>query len=232
MSCPGNKIVYDSELNAYICEETGEVIDEKPIVMEHFGRGDFEDAQNLPIISDGIMHNYGIGTSVSRINYGEAMAITLHHILWDMVKRLGLPKYVHEDSAKTIKKLIRDRFTVGRKREDLVAAVLYASIRRYGLPITFEELCKELGVNKKRTWRFYMSLAKELGLRQRFVPLQDYIVQAVSKMGIDYKEIQPIVESIVARIPLDMRYRKPNVLSQAVVLLALLIKRGMEGGGK
>jgi len=229
MSCPRDKVVYDPELHAYICIETGEVLEEKPIVSVEPKRNKEED-NNLLVLTNSAIHDYGIGTEVSRLNYGEARAVTMHHILWDMVRRLGLPKYVHEDSAKILKTLIKKRFTGGRRTEDLIVAVIYASIKRHGIPIGLDELCRELGVDKRRVWGFYKSMAEELGLKQSFIPLHIYIMQVVSRMGIEYREYQPIIDSILSRLPADLKYKKPIVVAQSVVLLALLIKKGWEVG--
>jgi transcription initiation factor TFIIB len=227
MSCPPDKIVYDSEFSAYICTETGEVLDDRPIVSEQY-RGE-DEVDDSPIPFDVSIHDYGVGTDISRLDYGEARAVTLHHILREMTRQLGLPRYIQEDAAELIRALLRKRLTQGRRTRELITAILYASIRRYGLPIGLDELCRKLGADKRRVWSYYKSIYGELGLKQKFIPLQVYIVQVTSRLGVDYQEYQQIIDSILSRLPADLRYRKPLVVAQAVVLIALLIKRGKRG---
>jgi transcription initiation factor TFIIB len=228
MSCPPDKIVYDHEYSAYICAETGEVLDDRPIVQFYQPSGE-EGEGELPILVNSATHDYGVGGEVSRLDYREARAVTLHHILGEMVKQLGLPRYVQEDAAGMIKELLKRRLTQGRRTRELVAATIYASVRRYGLPIGLDELCRELGADKRRVWSYYKSIYGELGLKQEFIPLQVYIMQVTSRLGVDYQKHQQIIESILNRLPADLRYRKPLVVAQAVVLIALLIKRGQRG---
>lgn len=225
MPCPRDKIVYDAELNAYICVETGEVLDERPIVSVNAGE---EENEGNGLLVDNTIHDYGIGTDISYLSYGESRAVTMHHVLREMAKRLGLPKYVQEDSAKLIRVFLKKKFTAGRRMEELVAAVIYASIRRYGLPIGLEAFCRELNVDKRRVWNFYKAMVKEFGLKQEFIPLHIYVVQVVSRMGIEYRDYQPIIDSILSRLPTDLKYKKPDVVAQSVVLIAYLIKKGSE----
>jgi transcription initiation factor TFIIB len=223
MSCPPDKIVYDNYFSAYICVETGEVLDDRPIVQLPNGEGE---ESEQPILVNSAIHDYGVGGEVSRLNYREARAVTLHHILGEMVKQIGLPRYIHEDAAGIIRELLKRRLTQGRRTKELITAVIYASIRRYGLPIELGRLCNELNADKRRVWNYYKSIYEELGLKQRLIPLQVYIMQVASRLGVDYQEHQQIIESILNRLPADLRYRKPMVVAQAVVLIALLIKRG------
>jgi len=223
MSCPEDKIVYDSELNAYVCIETGEVLEDRPIVSAPQGRREEESPM---VLASPVIHNYGIGTELSRIDQREAKSVTLHSILWRMVRRLGLPRYIHEDSARMLRELVRRGLIIGRKREEVIVATIYSSIRKHGLPIGLGELCKEMGVDKRRVWSMYKTIVEEFKLKQKQIPIHVYISQVVSRMGLEYRDYQEIIDSLLSRLPADLRYRKPQVVAQSLVLLALLIKRG------
>jgi transcription initiation factor TFIIIB Brf1 subunit/transcription initiation factor TFIIB len=229
MSCPPDKIIYDHEYSAYICAETGEVLDDRPIVQLYQPSGG-EGEGELPILVNSAVHDYGVGGEVSRLDYGEARAVTLHHILGEMVKQLGLPRYVQEDAAGLIKELLKRRLTQGRRTRELVAATIYASVRRYGLPVELGELCGKLGVDKGRVWNYYKVIHGELGLRQEPVPIRVYVVRVASEFGLDPLEYQ-IADSILSRLPPDLKYsRRPLAVAQAVVLIARLIRMGLRGG--
>jgi len=47
-------------------------------------------------------------------------------------------------------------------------------------------------------------------------------------MGIEYGDYQPIIDSILSRLPTDLKYKKPDVVAQSVVLIAYFIKKGRE----
>jgi transcription initiation factor TFIIIB Brf1 subunit/transcription initiation factor TFIIB len=223
MECPGGRAVFDAELYAYVCLDNGMVVEDKPIVDEPVQE---DEKGELPALVNTAVHDYGIGTDVSRLDYSEARSVTMHHILGVMVKKLGLPRYVQADSARIIRELIRRKLTAGRRTEELIASVVYASARHHGIPLSIEQVAGELGVDRRKVWKMYKMVAGEFGLRHDQIPLHIYIVRAVSEAGVEYKDYRDIVDDLLSRLPLGMRHRKQSTLAEAILLLAVLIEAG------
>lgn len=221
--CPPDRVVYDLSANAYICSETGEVIDDHPITQD---AGMFNEGEEPPVPVNIAIHDYGIGGEVSYLKYSEARMVTIYHVLGEMSKKLGFPRYVVEEASMIIRMLDKKGSTVGRRRNEMIAAVLYASARRHGLVVSFKELCKTLGVSKSLAWKFYKSIVSELGLKQAVPPLQEYVKQKAMRARVRVEEIWGIVGSLIPRIPDDLRFKNPDTVAQAVLLLAVLIKKG------
>ena len=225
MECPSGRVVYDAELYAYICLDNGIVVEDRPITSDHPPKDDGKDGELLALVNTAV-HDYGIGTDVSHLDYSEARSVTMHHILGIMVKKLGMPKYVQAESARIIRELMRKGITAGRRTEELIASVIYASAKSYGTPITIEQICKELGVDRRKVRRNYKTIIGTFRLKQERIPIHIYLVQAVSKANLEYSDYQGIIESILSRLPPDLKSRKPHVLAEAVILLAYLIRKG------
>jgi transcription initiation factor TFIIB len=224
--CPSDKIVFDAEANIYVCTDTGEVLDERPIVED---AGKQKEDAGSPIPVNIAVHDYGIGGDVSRLKYDEARVVTLHHVLGGMVKTLGLPRHVHEEASRILRLASEKGLAYGRKKEEFVASVIYASARSYGLLVSFNEMCRRLGVDKKMTWHFYKSVVRGLGLKQPSPPIQEYVKLYAVRAGIRVEEVWSIADSLVQRLPPDIRANNPGIVAQAVLLIASLIKKGRDG---
>ncbi|MEM4389990.1 MAG: transcription initiation factor IIB [Candidatus Micrarchaeia archaeon] len=83
---------------------------------------------------------------------------------------LGLPENIRESAALLYRKCVEKDLIRGRLIENVVAAVLYAVCRDYGIPRTLDEIAEQSGIEKKEIGRTYRFIAHELGLR---VPLTD-----------------------------------------------------------
>lgn len=224
--CPSDKVVFDAEANNYVCAETGEVLDERPIVED---AGKLKEDAESPIPVNIAVHDYGIGGEVSHLKYSEARVVTLHHVLGDMVRVLGLPEYVHEEASRILRLVGKKGLSYGRKKEELVASIIYASARSYGLLVSFNEMCRKLRVDKKMTWQFYKSIVSELGLKQPSPPIQEYVRLYATRAGIKVEEVWSITVSLIQRLPPDIKANSPSIVAQAVLLIASLIKKGMDG---
>lgn len=224
--CPSDKIVFDTEAGIYVCAETGEVLDERPIVED---AGKQKEDEEPPIPMNIVVHDYGIGGDVSRLKYSEARMVTLYHVLNDMVKILGLPRHVHEEASRILRLVGEKGLAYGRKKEELVASIIYASARGYGFLISFNEMCRRLGVDKKMTWQFYKSIVRGIGLRQSSPPIREYVKLYAMRAGIKVEEVWPIAESLIQRLPPDARANNPSIVAQAVLLIASLIRKGRDG---
>jgi len=83
---------------------------------------------------------------------------------------LGLPDNIKENIAALYRKAVKSELIRGRLIESVVAAVIYAACRIYGIPRTLDEISKISGVEKKEIGRAYRFLKKELELD---IPLTD-----------------------------------------------------------
>jgi len=83
---------------------------------------------------------------------------------------LGLPDNIKENIAALYRKAVKSELIRGRLIESVVAAVIYAACRIYGIPRTLDEISKISGVEKKEIGRAYRFLKRELELD---IPLTD-----------------------------------------------------------
>jgi transcription initiation factor TFIIB len=83
---------------------------------------------------------------------------------------LGLPENIREASALMYRKCVEKGLIRGRLIEAVVAGVIYAVCREYGVPRTLDEIAELSSIEKKEIGRAYRLIVRELGIR---IPLTD-----------------------------------------------------------
>jgi transcription initiation factor TFIIB len=83
---------------------------------------------------------------------------------------LGLPENIREASALMYRKCVERGLIRGRLIEAVVAGVIYAMCREYGVPRTLDEISELSNIEKKEIGRAYRLIVRELGVR---IPLTD-----------------------------------------------------------
>ena len=111
---------------------------------------------------------------------------------------LGLPHDVREYAALLYRKAAKAELIRGRQIEAVVAAVVYATCRMYGIPKTLDEIAKVCDVEKKDVGRAYRYIHRNLKLN---VPLPDptiYIAKFASVLKLSGKT-QQLAKEIVEK---------------------------------
>jgi len=132
--------------------------------------------------------------------------------LLNQASTLGLPRTVTEEALRIYKKAVREKLTMGRSIDSLVAAALYAAIKIHGLPRTLNELSKITQIPVKTIAKSYRLLAQ-------------HIVESTPKELIDLKR------QYISRFGQDLKLT-PLVQKRAIEMLELAAEGGMVLTGK
>ena len=138
---------------------------------------------------------------------------------------LNLPEGILEEAAALYRKAVEKGLIRGRLIEAVVAAVIYAVCRIYGIPRTLDEIAEASGLPKKDIGRTYRFLVNELGLK---VPLTNpiyYVPKFASALGLSgevQEEAIRILQKAIERGLLSGR--GPTGVAAAAVYIAALMK--------
>ena len=95
------------------------------------------------------------------------LAVTLSQ-LSKLSSALNLPRSVVETASVIYRKAVKKRLSRGRSIHSMIAATIYLSCRKCGIPRTLEEIATASSLNRKDLARSYRFIIKEL---DSFVPL-------------------------------------------------------------
>jgi len=113
---------------------------------------------------------------------------------------LSLPENIRESAALLYRKCVEKGLIRGRLIENVVAAVLYAVCRDYGIPRTLDEISELSGIEKKEIGRTYRFISHELGLRVPLIDPTHYIPRFATALklsgGVQEKAIELLKKSI------------------------------------
>ncbi len=138
---------------------------------------------------------------------------------------LGLPDSIREAAALMYRKCIEKGLIRGRLIESVVAAVVYAICREYGIPRTLDEISKISGMEKKEIGRTYRFISHELELK---VPLTDpthYIPRFASSLKLSGKVQEKAVQLLKKAIGKGLiSGRGPTGVAAAAVYIASAVE--------
>jgi len=119
-----------------------------------------------------------------------------------VASHLGLPEIIRESSALLYRKCVEKGLIRGRQIESVVAAVLYAICRKYGIPRTLDEISQAAEIPKKEIGRTYRLITQELNLKIPLTNPQFYItrfVMALKLSGETQKKAQEILDQAMKK---------------------------------
>ncbi len=138
---------------------------------------------------------------------------------------LGLPNNVKEAAANIYRKAVKKELIRGRLIESVVAGVIYAVCRIYGIPRTLEEISKASGIEKKEIGRAYRFLKRELDIE---IPLTDpstYVPKFATALGLSPKVQETAVQIIRKALKKGLiSGRGPTGVAAAALYIAATIE--------
>ncbi len=138
---------------------------------------------------------------------------------------LGLPDSIREAAALMYRKCIEKGLIRGRLIESVVASVLYAICREYGIPRTLDEISTISGVEKKEIGRTFRFISRELELK---VPLTDpthYIPRFASTLKLSGKVQEKAIDLLKKAISKGLiSGRGPTGVAAAAVYIASAVE--------
>ncbi|MCF2141580.1 MAG: hypothetical protein K9W44_16115 [Candidatus Lokiarchaeota archaeon] len=109
-------------------------------------------------------------------------------------EKLGLPEMVIQDAIKIYQNAVKEKLTMGRSIDILLAASIFVSLKIHGIPRVVEEIIKVVDVNKKNVVKCYRLL----------------IIKILPKMNIRVSNLDPVryIEKFGEDLELPMRIRQ------------------------
>jgi transcription initiation factor TFIIB len=77
-------------------------------------------------------------------------------------RQLKLPDYVAEDSIRIYTQTVKEKLTMGRSIDMLLAASIYCAVRVHGIPRTIEEIVEVSQVKKKKLLKSFRLICMEI----------------------------------------------------------------------
>ena len=103
---------------------------------------------------------------------------------------LSLPKNVLEKAATTYKILVEKRCVRGRSMQTLSTAAVYLACKQCGCPRTLNEVAIASKISKRKVWRSYSFLVKELGCFIPPIKADQYLKKLLNQTAISEKTKQ------------------------------------------
>ncbi|TFH30902.1 MAG: hypothetical protein E4G98_01180 [Promethearchaeota archaeon] len=128
-------------------------------------------------------------------------------------EKIGLPGPVVKDAIRIYQNAVKERLTMGRSIDILMASSIFVSLKIHGIPRVVEEIVKVMDVNKKNVIKCYRLL------QMRILP----------QMGIKVNHLGPVryIEKFGEDLKLPMQVRQ-----DAVRLVRKAKNRGLMSEGK
>jgi len=148
-------------------------------------------------------------------------------------ERLGLPDTVAEDALRIYTHAVKEKLTMGRSIDTLLAASIFASLRIHDVPRTLEEITEIGELNKKNVVKAFrlilMKILPQLNLKvQHFGPTR-YVDKFSEELGTSMNVRNAAVQllDLAKKNGLPMEGKDPKGLAAAAIYLA-----GLELGEK
>ncbi|MDI9644100.1 MAG: transcription initiation factor IIB [Candidatus Verstraetearchaeota archaeon] len=113
-----------------------------------------------------------------------------------MASQLGLSRNIREESALLYRKAVESQLIRGRSIESMTGAALYASCRKYNVPLTLDEISSVSRASKKEIARSYRFVSNELTIKVMPTDPVNYVPRLVTKLHLDGRVQQKAVEII------------------------------------
>jgi len=137
---------------------------------------------------------------------------------------LGLSDSIRESAALIYRKCVEKGLIRGRLIESVVAAVLYAICRDYGIPRTLDEIADIAGVEKKEIGRTYRFVMHELEMKVPLTDPRQYISRFVAALKLTGKVQEIAVKLLQKAIAKGLvSGRGPTGVAAAAVYIASAI---------
>jgi len=137
---------------------------------------------------------------------------------------LGLPENIRESAALIYRKCVEKGLIRGRHIESVVAAVLYAICRNYGIPRTLDEIANIAGAEKKEIGRTYRFIMHELDMKVPLTDPRQYISRFVAALKLTGKVQEIAVKLLQKAISKGLvSGRGPTGVAAAAVYIASAI---------
>lgn len=251
--CKSINVVEDKKRGEIVCRDCGLVISEESVdTGQEWREFSHEDTQNKRRAGAPVTftkHDAGTGTKVGsgsdvyslpssqkrkmlrlrkwHSRSSTALERNLKYAIIELKKAasiLNIPPAIEEEAARIYNLAVRNGLVRGRSMEAVVVGCIYIAARRYGLPRSFNEICKKTNIDRKELGKTYRFVARELNIKVLPSGPEDYIPKFASELDFSAKtqtKAQEILKD--AKEEGLTSGRGPTGLAAAVLYVASLI---------
>jgi transcription initiation factor TFIIB len=171
--CKSAYVLFDYELQAYVCSNCGTVLEDKPVYMG----AESIDKEGEKVRYSGAftqrVHDHGVGsTEISgslrrhikegrtwvarnidaRVDKEDKKVVKALRDLNELIKQVKPPKSVAETAAKILRSVSKDLNVKEQTLKKIVVASLYLAYKVCGVPRPARVFAKELGIKESDLW--------------------------------------------------------------------------------
>lgn len=251
--CGSINIIEDKRRGEIVCRDCGLVINDSTIdtgqEWREFGHEDSSEKRRAGAPVTFTKHDSGTGTKIGsgsdvyslpaaqkrkllrlqkwHSRSSTALERNLKYAIIELKKAasmLNIPPAIEEESARIYNLAVRNGLVRGRSMEAVVVGCIYIAARRYGLARSFNEICKEMHIDRKELGKTYRFIARELNIKVLPSGPEDYIPKFASALGFSAKTQTKAQEILSKAKEVGLTSgRGPTGLAAAVLYVASLI---------
>jgi len=252
-NCGSDKVFYDKVSGELICQNCGYVIESDEIDYGREWRS-FEDERDEGKGRMGSPLSYTkydkgtstvIGKASESIKLSNANRRTFYKLrkwqpristayernlkfalteLRHATNQLHISNVIQEEAAKMYREAITRRLVRGRSRESVIAGAFYAAARKYGKPITLDEISEVFGIERKEIGKAYRLLCRELKIKILPTSPDDYIYKFATELKVSNKTISDAIKLLKEAEEKGLTSGKgPMGIAAAVLYVSTLI---------
>ena len=141
--------------------------------------------------------------------------------LLNMASILGLPHTVTEEALRIYSKAVKNKLTMGRSIDNLVAASIFIAIKTHGIPRTLDEVAASIQITKKSLSKAYRLIMQEFNIKLQPVSPVTFISKFASELGLSMKVQNRAKELLViTKKKINLIGKDPKGLASASLYIA------------
>lgn len=241
--CRGNHVLFDAELQAYVCSRCGTVIEERPVYQGHES---FDKEGSIPRYSGTFthrVHDHGVGsTEISgslkhhirqgrtwvarnidaRVSKEEKKVVKALKELNEFIRQVKPPKSVSETAAEIVQRVVKNINVKEQTLRKIVAASLYIAYKACGYPRPAKVFSKEIGIKEGDLWegmRKIREVYSETKITPEAFEPRYYVNYIVTKLNLP-PEVAALASELLANVKEIVSGKSPASLAAAAVYLA------------
>lgn len=251
MSCPHcgkNSVLFDNNLQIYVCSSCGVVIDERPIYQGHEG---FEKEGYIARYSGAFthrVHDHGVGgTEISgnlrrhikqgrswvarnldaRVDKEDKKLVKALKELNALIKQVKPPRSVGETAAEILQKVVKNMNIKDQTLKRVVIASLYLAYKVCNMPRPVKVFAKELGINESDLWegiRKIREVYNDVKVSPEVFEPRYYVNYIVSQLNLP-PEVAALASEFLANLKENntISGKNPASMAAAAVYLASIL---------
>ena len=141
--------------------------------------------------------------------------------LLNIASNLGLPHSVTEEALRIYSRSVKNKLTMGRSIDNLVAASIFIAVKIHGIPRTLDEIAATMAISKKSVSKAYRLIMREFNIKLQPVSPITFISNFASPLGLSMQVQNRAKELIeITQKKSDLIGKDPKGLAAAALYIA------------